>query len=86
MAATSSWVIKEKGTGAIVMETFQKKVVTALNPEKYEAVPIQEHLAGLNKALRAGELDAVSLQPRCIGNPVPGSQHVVEPEHLKESY
>lgn len=45
----ASWVIKEKSTGAAVMETFDRKRVDALNTEKYEAVPIYDYLVGLNK-------------------------------------
>lgn len=45
---TASWVIREKATGAVVMETFDRKKVDALNTAKYEAVPIAEHLASLN--------------------------------------
>lgn len=45
----SSWVIKNKATGEVIMETFDKKKVDALNTEKYEAVPIQEHLASLGE-------------------------------------
>lgn len=44
----SWWVIKNKTTGEVVMETFDKKDVDALNTSKYEAVPIQQHLASLN--------------------------------------
>lgn len=46
----ASWVIREKATGDVVMETFDKKVAGAVNTEKYEAVPISEHLASLNNA------------------------------------
>ncbi|MBX3504398.1 MAG: hypothetical protein KF895_02890 [Parvibaculum sp.] len=45
---TASWVIRNKETGDVVMETFDRKKVDALNTEKYEAVPIQKYLAGLN--------------------------------------
>jgi len=45
----SSWVIREKATGTVVMETFDRAKVEALNTAKYEAVPVQEHLASLNK-------------------------------------
>lgn len=45
----SSWVIKNKDTGEIVMETFDRAKVDALNTSKYEAVPILEHLQSLNK-------------------------------------
>lgn len=48
LSRTASWVIKNKETGDIVMETFDKKVVDALNTKKYEAVPILEHLQSLN--------------------------------------
>lgn len=51
MSTTRSWVIKEKATGAVVLETFNAKVVDALNTVKYQAVPILEHLADLNKSL-----------------------------------
>jgi hypothetical protein len=46
---TASWVIREKGTGKVMFETFDKKKVDALNTAKYEAVPIMEYLASLNK-------------------------------------
>jgi hypothetical protein len=45
----ASWVIKNKKTGAVILETFDKKKVDALNTTKYEAVPIREHLESLNK-------------------------------------
>lgn len=49
LSRTASWVIRNKETGEVVMETFDKKKVDALNTEKYEAVPIAEHLGSLNK-------------------------------------
>lgn len=52
---TASWVIKEKGTGNVVMETFDKAKVDALNTEKYEAVPILDHLVGINRAIKEAE-------------------------------
>ena len=47
---TTSWVIRENGTGKVMFETFDKKKVDALNTSKYEAVPILEHLASLNNS------------------------------------
>lgn len=44
----TSWVIREKATGLVIFETYDKKKVDALNTEKYEAVPILEYLAELN--------------------------------------
>lgn len=53
--AASSWVIKNKATGAVVMETFDRKVFDALNRDKYVAVPIKDYLASLNKGEPATE-------------------------------
>lgn len=49
LSRTASWVIRDKATGDVIMETFDQKKVDALNTSKYEAVPIAEHLASLNK-------------------------------------
>jgi hypothetical protein len=46
---TASWVVRNKETGAVIFETFSKKVAESVNVEKYEAVPILQHLASLNK-------------------------------------
>lgn len=46
---TASWVIREKATGKVLFETFDRKKVEALNIDKYEAVPILEYLASLNR-------------------------------------
>lgn len=45
---TASWVIREKQTGKVLLETFDKRKVDALNIAKYEAVPIMEYLGSLN--------------------------------------
>jgi hypothetical protein len=44
-----SWVIKEKATGRVICETFDKALVARLNTEKYEAVPILKYLESLNQ-------------------------------------
>ena len=49
----ASWVIRNKETGEVVMETFDRAKVEALNTEKYEAVPVEQHLQELNEELRA---------------------------------
>ena len=49
----ASWVIRNKETGEVVMETFDRAKVEALNTEKYEAVPVEQHLQELNEKLRA---------------------------------
>jgi hypothetical protein len=49
---TASWVIREKATGVVLFETFNQKVVEAINTERYEAVPAQQYLASLNDQTR----------------------------------
>ena len=44
----TSWVIRNKETGEVVLETSDKAKVNALNTAKYEAVPIGDHLASIN--------------------------------------
>ena len=45
---TASWVVRDKSTGNVVLETAQKGVAEKINTEKYEAVPIGQHLASLS--------------------------------------
>lgn len=45
----ASWIIREKVTAKVLFETFDRKKVDALNTSKYEAVPIGEYLASLNR-------------------------------------
>jgi hypothetical protein len=53
-AAPASWVIRERGNGRVVMETFDQRAVNALNTERYEAVPISRYLQETNRAIRDG--------------------------------
>jgi hypothetical protein len=46
---TTSWVVREKATGRVLFETFSAKLVAAINVARYEAVPIGQYLAALNK-------------------------------------
>ena len=46
---TASWIIRNKATGEVAMETFDRQKVRMLNTEKYEAIPAQEYLASLNR-------------------------------------
>lgn len=50
---TKSWVIRNKDTGDVVMETFDKSKVDAINSDKYEAVPSLQHLQELNAKIKA---------------------------------
>lgn len=44
----ASWVIREKVTGKVIAETFDRAKVDALNTERYEAVPALQHLQEIN--------------------------------------
>jgi hypothetical protein len=43
-----SWIIRDKTTGEVLFETFDRRKIDALNTEKYEAVPVQQYLASIN--------------------------------------
>jgi hypothetical protein len=45
----ASWVIIEIATGNAIFETFNKITASAVNANKYKAVPILEYLQSLNK-------------------------------------
>jgi hypothetical protein len=49
-ASPASWIIRHKATGNVIMETYSRKLVLALNTKAYEAIPIGEYLASLNRA------------------------------------
>lgn len=49
---TASWVIRERATGNVLFETFDRRKVEALNTAKYEAVPILDYLVGFNRAVK----------------------------------
>jgi hypothetical protein len=44
----ASWIIRNKTTGEVIAETFNRRMVAALNVEKYEAIPALEYLVSLN--------------------------------------
>lgn len=45
----TSHIIRDKATGEAVAEIFNEDLLKHLNTEKYEAVPVLEHLQSLNK-------------------------------------
>lgn len=49
---TASWILRNKFTKEVVMETYDIKKVNALNTEKYEAVPIIQYLYELNDKIK----------------------------------
>jgi hypothetical protein len=44
----ASWVIRERSTGRVILETFERTVVEHLNVARYEAIPIAEYLGSIN--------------------------------------
>ena len=47
---SASWVIREKVTGRVILETYSPSVVAKVNTAKYDALPILEYLQSLNAA------------------------------------
>lgn len=68
-APTASWVIREKGTGKVIQKTFSQEVVEKLNTAKYEAMPIQQHLAQMNRLIKEYGEEAVNRWARGEGLP-----------------
>ena len=49
----ASWVIVDRKTNKAVLETYNPKVVRAINKAKYTVVPILQYLGDLNRAIKA---------------------------------
>ncbi len=45
---TASWIIRNKVTKQVVMETYRLDLLERLNTEKYEAIPVQQYLGSIN--------------------------------------
>jgi hypothetical protein len=52
---SASWVICDRATGAVLFETFDRATAMKIDQEKFEAVPVREHLHRLNMKIKAGE-------------------------------
>lgn len=46
---SASWVVRNRATGEVLFETFSAALVAKINAAKYEAVPIAEYMASLNR-------------------------------------
>jgi hypothetical protein len=51
--APGSWILRNKETGQVMMETSDPTKVAALNTAKYEAVPIADYLAEIGRSARS---------------------------------
>ena len=49
LLTTASWVIVDITTKQAIFETFNESILSKLNTEKYQAVPILAYLQSLNK-------------------------------------
>ena len=58
MMKTASWVVREKSSGKVMFETYNAKLAAALNTEKYEAVPIKDYLASINRSIKTNAKEA----------------------------
>jgi hypothetical protein len=73
----ASWVIRNKETGEVIAETFERNTVAALNESKYEAVPISEHLASINQQTAES-----TPQMQTEAAPVVATPEAVQPQEL----
>ena len=73
----ASWVIRNKETGEVIAETFERNTVAALNESKYEAVPISEHLASVNQQTAES-----TPQVQTEAAPVVAAPEAVQPQEL----
>jgi hypothetical protein len=49
LGSVASWVIVDISTNEAVLETYNAKLLEALNLKRYKAVPILEYLQSLNR-------------------------------------
>ena len=56
LSTTSSWVVVRISDNQPILETFNPEVVSALNMEKYKAIPIYDWLASINRRIKEGTL------------------------------
>jgi len=84
----SSWIIRDKRTGAVALETTQKSVVDKVNTEKYEAVPALQHLQELNtegsKAYNAARGKFDTPDGDLLGDNTAKAQAVADAEKAKD--
>lgn len=66
--ASSSWVVREKGTGKVLYETFSRHLVDLL-PCRYEAEPIGKYLAPLKRKLAAERRASRSSVHKSLSSP-----------------
>ncbi|RWL14890.1 MAG: hypothetical protein EOR57_31585 [Mesorhizobium sp.] len=59
---TASWVLRDKETKTVIMETFDPKTVERLNTDKYEAVPIGQYLGEINGKAKPA-IDTTAARP-----------------------
>lgn len=65
---STSWIIRRKADFIVIFETFDPRVVAALNTERYEAVPILEYLSETNKQIRSLQSGGVDSGHTKAGN------------------
>jgi hypothetical protein len=49
---TASWVVVQKDTGKVILETFDPKMVAAINLDRYRVIPILKYLTSLNRQIK----------------------------------
>jgi hypothetical protein len=55
----ASFVIRNRGTGLVLFETYNAALVVALDHSRYEAVPILDYLYEYNRIIRNGQCEHI---------------------------
>lgn len=50
---TGSWIVVDRLTGRSVLETFSKRVVQAVNRDKYEVLEAGDYLGRMNQQIKS---------------------------------
>jgi hypothetical protein len=72
----ASWIIRERATGAVICETFDRRKVDALRLDRFEAVPIGDYLASLNYRTELTPAGEQAVIPGCERNFAPGKRQL----------
>lgn len=85
---TTSWMVLNKETGEVVTELRGKSAVDKLNAAKYEAVPVEDYIANINKQVAEGATGTINYRKPAsqvevpaepTGNFGPGAASAKEP-------
>lgn len=51
---SNSWIVSSKETGKAVLESYNPKIVTAINVDKYQVETAYDYLCRVSREIKAG--------------------------------